>query len=214
MNSDPGFPPGETKQMQKQKQEELLRMYRKKEKDAKKIERLMVETFPSQRRDILSGTKETEEILKEWPFLFQENGMRVHFKELTGVQIDNEFEESTITKFRRVLRRYFQLAQIEPSSNAGIILSQTLTGGDETCAAVMLLLAHFKEQQDKLFVNVDDTAIATDVDTTKLPWTPCLLVCGKFYPKVICVNNLFYRIFLFIELRGVHHTLPIIHSNR
>lgn len=187
-------------------------MYRNKEKDAKKIESLMVETFPSQKRDILSGTKETKEILKEWPFLFQEIGMRVHFKELTGVQIDNEFEESTITKFRRVLH-YFQFAQIEPSRNAGIILSQTLTGADETCAAVMLLLAHFKEQQEKMFVNVD-TAIATDVDTTKLPWTPCLLVCGKFYPKVICVNNLFYRIFLFRALRGVHHTLPIIHVNR
>ncbi|KAK0134929.1 hypothetical protein N1851_029255 [Merluccius polli] len=73
VNSDPVLPPGETKQMQKEKQEELLKMFMHKDKDAKKIERLMVETFPSQRRDIMSGPKDTEEILKDWPFLFQEN---------------------------------------------------------------------------------------------------------------------------------------------
>ncbi|KAK3542854.1 hypothetical protein QTP70_005434 [Hemibagrus guttatus] len=38
---------------------------------------------------------------------------------------------------------------------------------------------HFNEQQDKLFQIVDDTAIAADVDTTKLPWTPCIVVCDS-----------------------------------
>ncbi|KAK0134928.1 Protein ALP1-like [Merluccius polli] len=103
--------------------------------------------------------------------------MRIHFKELTGVQIDSDFEESTTTKFRRVLQ-YFQFVQTDPSCNAGSILSRTLSGGDGMCAAVMLLLDHFKEQQEKMFVNVDDTDVAADVDTTKLPWTPCLVVCG------------------------------------
>lgn len=184
INPEPELPAGETKQLQKQKQEELMKMFKNKDKDAKKIERLMVETFPSQRRDML-GMKETEEIIKEWPFLFQETGMRLHFRELTGVQIDDSFEESIATKFRRILR-YFQFLQTEPSSRAGTILSQTLAGGDETCAAVLMLLAHFKEQQDKMFLNVDDTAIATDVDATKLPWTPCIVVCGRF-----CLNTLF-----------------------
>ncbi|KAL1249112.1 hypothetical protein QQF64_022430 [Cirrhinus molitorella] len=116
--------------------------------------------------------------LMEWPFLFQETGMRLHFRELTGIQIDDTFEESTATKFRRILR-YFQFVQTDPSSQVGTILSQTLDGSDESCAAVLILLAHFKEQQDKLFVNVDDTAISTDVDTSKLPWTPCIVVCGN-----------------------------------
>lgn len=52
INSEPELPPGETKQLQKKKQEDLINMF--KDKYAKKIERLMVETFPSQRRDILS----------------------------------------------------------------------------------------------------------------------------------------------------------------
>ncbi|KAK0141030.1 hypothetical protein N1851_021974 [Merluccius polli] len=169
INSEPELPPGETKQLQKQKQEELVKF---KDKDAKKIERLMVETFPSQRRNILSGLKETEEFLKEWPFHCQEAGMRLHFKELTGVQLDVSFGESTATKFRRILR-YFQFGKTESSSEARTILSQALAGGEETSAAVLMLVAHFKEQQDKMFINVDDTAIGVDVDTTKLnkTWT-------------------------------------------
>lgn len=191
INPEPELPAGETKQLQKEKQEELMKMFKNKDKDAKKIERLMVETFPSQRRDILSGMKATEEIIKEWPFLFQETGMRLHFRELTGVQIDDSFEESTVTKFTRILR-YFQFVKTEPSSRAGTILSQTLAGGDKTCAVVLMLLAHFKEQQDKMFLNVDDTAIASDVDTTKLPWTPCIVVCGRLCLKIIFICRFNY----------------------
>uniref|UniRef100_A0A8C5B6W5 Uncharacterized protein n=1 Tax=Gadus morhua TaxID=8049 RepID=A0A8C5B6W5_GADMO len=177
INSEPVLSPGETK-LQKQKQEELVKMFKNKDKDAKKIERLMVETFPSQRRDVLSALKETEDFLKEWPFLCQEAGMRLNFKELTGVQLDASFEESTATKFRRILR-YFQFGKTESSSEARTILSKALAGGEETSAAVLMLGAHFKEQQDKMFVNVDDTAIGVDMDTTKLPWTPCIVVCGN-----------------------------------
>ena len=156
INPEPKLLAGETKQLQKQKQEELLKIFKNKDKDPENIERLMMETFPSQRKDILSGLKETEEILQEWPFLFEETGMKLHFRELTGVQIDDSFEKSTATKFRRILR-YFQFVQTVPSSKAGTILNQTLAGGDESCAAVLMLLAHFKEEHDRMFHNVDDT---------------------------------------------------------
>ncbi|XP_067280466.1 uncharacterized protein [Pseudorasbora parva] len=188
INPDPELPTGETKQLQEQKQEELITMFKNKDKDAKKMEKLMLETFPSQRRDILSGLKETEEIFKKWPYLFQEAGMRLHFRELTGIDIDDDFEESAATKFKRI-QRYFHFVQTDPSGRLGTILNQTLEGGDGTCAAVLMLLAHFKEQQDKMFLNVDDTAVATDVDTTKLPWTPCIVVCGNnpLYAKMFMV---------------------------
>ncbi|KAM7423445.1 hypothetical protein PAMA_000004 [Pampus argenteus] len=183
INSDPEIPPGETKQLQKQKQEELIKMFKNKDKDGKTIERLIVETFPSQRRDILSGLKETEQLLKEWPFLCQEAGMRLHFRELTGVQLDDSFGESRATKFRRILR-YFQFGKTESSTTTKTILSQALAGGEESSAAVLILVAHFKEQQEK--INVDDTAIGTDVDTTKLPWTPCIVVCDSVSLDVEC----------------------------
>lgn len=104
--------------------------------------------------------------------------MRLHFRELTGVQLDDSFGESRATKFRRTLR-CFQFGKTESSTTTNTILSQALAGGEETGAAVLMLVAHFKEQQEKMFINVDDTAIGTDVDTTKLPWTPCIVVCGR-----------------------------------
>ena len=81
--------------------------------------------------------------------------------------LDASFGDSTATKFRRILR-YFQFGKTESSSEARTILSQALAGGEESSAAVLMLVAHFKEQQDKMFINVDDTAIGVDVDTTKL----------------------------------------------
>ncbi|KAI7814578.1 hypothetical protein IRJ41_021835 [Triplophysa rosa] len=178
INPDPELPAGETRELQKIKQEELIQMFKNKDEDSKKMEQLMLETFSSQRRDILSGQKETKDIIREWPFLFHETGMKLHFRQLTGIHIDDCFEESAATKFRRILR-YFQFAQTDSTSKVGSILSEILQGCDETCAAVLMLLAHFKEQEDKMFLQVDDTAVATDVDTTKLPWTPCIVVCGN-----------------------------------
>ncbi|XP_033964052.2 uncharacterized protein [Pseudochaenichthys georgianus] len=177
INSEPELPAGETKSMQKQKQEEHKRMFDENARDAKTIERLMVETFHSQRRDILSS-KGMEDLVKEWPFLFQENGIRIHFRELTGVDITLNFDESTETKFKRILR-YFQFQQSDPTNTAGAVLSQTLAGGDETCAAVLMLLTHFREKQEKMLVAVDDTAIASEVDVKNLPSTPCIVVCGN-----------------------------------
>lgn len=108
----------------------------------------MVETFPSQRRDILSGLKETDEILEKWPFLCVETGMKVHFRELTGVRIDDSFEESTTTKFRRILQ-FFQFAKTEPSSRAGVILNKAMAGGDVACAVLLMLLAHFMSKKTR-----------------------------------------------------------------
>ncbi|KAF3856783.1 hypothetical protein F7725_017506, partial [Dissostichus mawsoni] len=102
-----------------------------------------------------------------------ENGIRLHFRELTGVDITLNFDESTETKFKRILR-YFQFQQSDPTNTAGAVLSKTLAGGDETCAAVLMLLAHFREKQEKMLVAVYDTAIASEVDVKNLPSTPCI----------------------------------------
>lgn len=80
INPDPELPAGETTDKQKQKQEELMNMFKNNYNDAKKIERLMVETLPSQRRDILSGLKETEDILKKLAFPLPGNWNEASFQ--------------------------------------------------------------------------------------------------------------------------------------
>lgn len=76
----------------------------------------------------------------------------------------------------------------EPFSRAGVILNKAMVGGDAACAALLMLLVHFNEQEDKMFINVGDTAIATDLYTTKLPWTSCIVVCDMFVKTIILIS--------------------------
>ncbi|XP_067307735.1 uncharacterized protein [Pseudorasbora parva] len=105
-------------------------------------------------------------------------GMKAHFKELTGIDINNCFEESASSKFRRILE-YFQFQCTERASRAGRILTKYGAGGDHVCGAVMLLLTHFKNDQDHFLVMVEDTSVPSDICSDQLPATPCIVVCGE-----------------------------------
>lgn len=65
------------------------------------IYNLMTATYTSKRNDIQSR-KESKELLDEWPYLFQAARMKAHFKELTGIDMNDKFEEATTSKFRRI----------------------------------------------------------------------------------------------------------------
>ncbi|KAA0721578.1 hypothetical protein E1301_Tti023627 [Triplophysa tibetana] len=91
INSDPQLLDGETSELQQEKKEKLLVMFQNNEIDVKTIYGLMTSTYTSQRNNIQSG-KETKDLLDEWPYLFQPAGMKAHFKELTGIDINNSFE--------------------------------------------------------------------------------------------------------------------------
>ncbi|XP_052459626.1 uncharacterized protein LOC128018259 isoform X2 [Carassius gibelio] len=93
INSDPQLLVGETSELQQEKKEKLVVMFQNNESDVKTIYDLMTSTYTPQRNSIQSG-KETKDLLDEWPYLFQPAGMKAHFKELTGIDINNSFEES------------------------------------------------------------------------------------------------------------------------
>ncbi|KAK9958506.1 hypothetical protein ABG768_010620 [Culter alburnus] len=103
--------------------------------------------------------------------------MKAHYKELTGIGMNDNFEEATTSKFRRILE-YFQFQCTERASRAERILTKIRTGGDHVCGAVMLLLAHFKNDQDQFLVMVEDTCVPNYVCPEQLPPTPCIVVCG------------------------------------
>ncbi|CAL8274166.1 unnamed protein product [Merluccius merluccius] len=178
INPEPLLPAGETRASQKRKTEELQLMFRNRDMDTKKMEKLMTDTFASQRQDLLSPEKDTRKLLEKWPYLFQAAGMRIHFRELTGTQISESFEDAMARKFRRILE-YFEFLPKDPAGRAGDLVLQTQEENRWACGTVLLLLAHFNEQQDKMFVQVDDATAVSEVDTTALPWTPCIVACGE-----------------------------------
>ncbi|KAJ3613584.1 hypothetical protein NHX12_019830, partial [Muraenolepis orangiensis] len=174
INPEPQLPAGETQDTQNRKTDELKLMFKNRDKDMTKMEVLMMETFASQRKDMLSAQKNTKTLLEKWPYLFHVTGMRIHFRELTGILISERFEDTTA---RRILE-FFHFLPIGPSSRLGDLVVQTTREGcDSSCGAVLLLLAHFNDQQERMFVQVDHATAASEVDTTTLPWNPCIVVC-------------------------------------
>ncbi|XP_065103923.1 uncharacterized protein [Paramisgurnus dabryanus] len=161
---------------QMKKKKEMQEMFKVNDMHAKQIEQLMSDTFVSQRSDIQSG-KDTQLIKEEWPFLFSLVGMKAHFKLLTGVHINEAFEEAMAVKFARVLE-YLQSLPLEKSSIASKQRAEIQARGGPS-GAVMMLLLHFKEDHARMFHMVDKTCIAAEVQTDHLPPTPCIIVCGE-----------------------------------
>lgn len=61
---------------------------------------------------------------------------------------------------------------------------------------VLLLMAYFDEREEMMLCNVEDTCLAGEVQTDKLPLTPTIIVCGKlisccyFFHVCITLNSL------------------------
>ncbi|KAI2643063.1 Berbamunine synthase [Labeo rohita] len=164
-----------------EEKKEMQEMFMANDRNEKRIKELMSDTFVSQRNDITSG-KDTQVLKEEWPYLFSLVGMKEHFKLLTGVQINEAFEQVMTNKFSIVLD-YFQSLPIEKSVMAGKDRAEIQASGGPS-GAVLMLLSHFKEEHTKMFHIVDKTCIADEVETERLPPTPCIVVCGKCIFKI------------------------------
>lgn len=83
-------------------------MYKNRSEDNKSVEKKMAANFYSQRKDIICGM-ETSDIAKEWPYLHEILGIKTHFRELTGVDLNEEHEKAMASKCVRIV-----LLQISP----------------------------------------------------------------------------------------------------
>lgn len=100
---DVKFPPlGETPESQQEKQEKLRRMSQQANANPEEIKQLMKSTFYTQRKEVNQG-KNIKNLLEEWPSLFSEVGMSVHFKELTGIALKETFIQNMDLKGKQLL---------------------------------------------------------------------------------------------------------------
>uniref|UniRef100_A0A8C3ADM1 Uncharacterized protein n=1 Tax=Cyclopterus lumpus TaxID=8103 RepID=A0A8C3ADM1_CYCLU len=148
-------------QMKKKRRMQI--MFLENEGNEKRVEQLMSDTFVSQRNDIRAD-KDTRALKEEWPYLFSLVGIKAHFRLLTGVDVDERFEEAMATKFARVLD-YFR-------SRRAARRRADIPAAGGPCGAVLMLLSHFKEDFERMFHVWDRTCIADAVRTERLPHTP------------------------------------------
>lgn len=77
------LPVSETAETQQKKKDEMKMLSGQLNPSPDEVRSLTKSTYYSQRKEINTGT-DLQTLLEEWPFLFQEIGMGVHFEELTG----------------------------------------------------------------------------------------------------------------------------------
>lgn len=176
------FPPrGETQESQHAKKEKMKTMSPR-NANPEEVRRLMKSTFYTQRIEVNQG-ENIKGLQKEWPLWFTEIGMAVHFKELTGISLQETFTRNVDMKGKRLLH-YMDTVRNNKFRQA-LLKVKVMRGELEGCSEdikemVLLLLAYFDEKEDTMFCYVEDTCLAEEVQMGQVPVTPTIVICGKF----------------------------------
>ncbi|KAK0147444.1 hypothetical protein N1851_012093 [Merluccius polli] len=161
------LPPDETPESQKHAQEELKKMWTERCCDSKAIENMMRATFFTQRKDIISGT-ETSDLTKEWPYLFETTGMKTHFKELIGVDMEDKNMANKCARVISFLKSGDKTGKMETIFREMETSSKNVA--DVNVAVFLpLLLKYFNEEEEQMFYKVDQTTLPSEVDCAGLP---------------------------------------------
>lgn len=96
------MPLGETAESQQQSRDKLKSLSKQNAPNQDVVKQLTRSTFYTQRKEVNNG-KEIKYLLEDWPFLFDEIGMAVHFEELTGVSLKETFVRNLDLKGERLL---------------------------------------------------------------------------------------------------------------
>eukprot|EP00066_Takifugu_rubripes_P028520 XP_011617786.1 PREDICTED: uncharacterized protein LOC105418794 [Takifugu rubripes] len=161
------LPIGETQVSQQQKMEKLQNMYQHSDANSKEVTCLMKSTFYTQRQHVNQG-KSIKCLREEWPFWFDELGMMVHFKELTGINIKETLTHNLDLKGKRLLN-YLTTVCVHKSKRFHQTYArlQRMRGQQSGCSEdvkkmLLLLLSYFEEES--MFFHVDDTCLAQEVE--------------------------------------------------
>ncbi|KAI7810948.1 hypothetical protein IRJ41_008568 [Triplophysa rosa] len=120
------------------------------------------------------GYKKEEAFLLSWKFLLS------HFTSLTGIDLCTRLHEDLDSKGKRLLE--FFRGQIKKwNKNVKAVLKEALKEDREgtDLAAMLVIMAHFNEAEETLFVLADVTSTPADADAQlSLPITPRLIMLG------------------------------------
>lgn len=176
------MPVSETLESQQEKKDQMKVLSEQATFSPEEVKPLMKCTYFSQRKAINSGT-DLQSLIEEWPFLFKEIGMMVHFHELTGVSLKETFfskeNGKRVLEFMRDIGADRSKQVLQAVTKLKIQRGQLEGCSEDVKDLVLLLLSYFNEKEEDLFYYVEETCMAKEVQVESLPVTPCLIVCGK-----------------------------------
>jgi len=150
---------GENRDTEIKKKEEMQRWWKSGQWENSAVELFMGATYYAQRMRINSRNFTTCEILEEWPFLFQTDGLKVHYNELLGVSYDN-IGDSLDKKGHKIIRYMKSLKTATHTAVQTILLDMEMAKLDAekidsyqifVVGIILLLAAYFKEDIGHIF---------------------------------------------------------------
>ncbi|XP_028440243.1 uncharacterized protein LOC114559656 [Perca flavescens] len=104
--------------------------------------------------------------------------MKTHFKELTGMDIDDKAIEKKYARVISYLKTSDKTGKMETIFREMETSSKNVA--DVNAAGFFqLLVRYFNEEEDQMFHKLDPTTLPFEVDCAELPSTPCIVVCGS-----------------------------------
>ncbi|CAL8263268.1 unnamed protein product [Merluccius merluccius] len=180
------YPDGETSASLEEKKLEMLDIFSReglKGAERGRVEDLMAITYAKQ-RDYINANPSPSilDVGKEWPFLFSEKFLLSHFTTLTNVELYRRLNEDLDKKGKRLLV-FFSSQITRWRKEVRAVLKEALKEGREGTdglAAMLVMLAYFKEQEDSLFLLADVTTTPADAEAQlSLPVTPRIIMLGE-----------------------------------
>ncbi|XP_052459453.1 uncharacterized protein LOC128018121 [Carassius gibelio] len=180
------YPDGETSASLEEKKLEMIDIFSReglKGAERGRVEDLMAITYAKQREYI--NAKPSPSILdvgKEWPFLFSQKFLLSHFTTLTNVELYTRLNEDMDKKGKRLLD-FFSSQITKWRKEVRAVLKEAIKKdreGSDGLAAMLVMLAHFKEQEESIFLIADETTTPADAEAQlSLPVTPRIIMLGE-----------------------------------
>ncbi|CAL4063299.1 unnamed protein product, partial [Meganyctiphanes norvegica] len=183
------LPEGETEETLEAKRVYMTELYSREGlngADKSLIDDLMKVTYYTQRCTInAEPAQPISEIITQWPFLSLYKYMDEHFNELTNIALHSHLNDTLVRKSPRILK-YFHSLQNSKQAIQELINEITVASEDikttenvTFTGVILLLMAHFHEKTDSIFLLVDVMASKEDIESSvELPETPRLIVQG------------------------------------
>ncbi|XP_039680532.1 uncharacterized protein LOC120574295 isoform X2 [Perca fluviatilis] len=173
------YPDGETPASLEEKKLEMMDIFSReglKGTERGRVKDLMAITYAKQREYI--NAKPSPSILdvgKEWPFLLSQKFLLSHFTTLTNVELYTRLNEDLDKKGKRLLD-FFSSQITKWRKEVRAVLKEAIKKdreGSDGLAALLVMLAHFKEQEESLFLmaDVDEPLIVQVYRRLPLPQT-------------------------------------------
>lgn len=122
------------------------------------VEPLLENTYISQRTDIIVKNMSTSDLLMNWPYLFEQVGMLLHFKNLTGISIREKIQSAFTHKGETILK----WMKDDPSKNLRKIQEELVeakcyinNGTPETVAVTCAVMSYFCEKEETVYKCVE-----------------------------------------------------------